>query len=75
MNKKRRNEITSVIIQLQSCANNLEYIKDTEDEARENMPENLQDSDAYRHSDDCSDVLMDAIENISGVINELETIT
>jgi len=75
MNKKRREQIRLIITQLQSCANELEFTKDEEDESRENMPENLQHSDAYQHSEDCSDILMDAVESINDTINDLEGIT
>jgi len=75
MNKKRREQIRTIVARLQGCVNEIELTKDEEDESRENMPENLQYSDSYLHSEECSDILMDAVECISGTINDLEGIT
>lgn len=39
MNKKRRTKISNVIKRLNDCKDDLESIKEDEDEARENIPE------------------------------------
>lgn len=74
MNKQRRQKIKEVITQLETCADNLETVKSDEDEARENIPENLQDGEAYCTSEECSDKIEEAMSDIRAVIENLEDI-
>ena len=74
MNKQRRKRIKEVITQLETCADNLETVKSDEDEARENIPENLQDGEAYCTSEECSDKIEEAMSDIRAVIENLEDI-
>lgn len=74
MNKQRRQRIKEVITQLETCADNLEAVKSDEDEARENIPENLQDGEAYCTSEECSDKIEEAMSDIRAVIENLEDI-
>lgn len=74
MNKQRRQKIKEVITQLETCADNLEAVKSDEDEARENIPENLQDGEAYCTSEECSDKIEEAMSDIRAVIENLEDI-
>ncbi len=74
MNKQRRQRIKEVITQLETCADNLETVKSDEDEARENIPENLQDGEAYCTSEECSDKIEEAMSDIRAVIENLEDI-
>ena len=53
----------------------LENIKDEEDDARENIPENLENSEMYEASENCSDTIEDAISDIEGAINSILEIT
>lgn len=74
MNKQRKQRIKEVITQLETCADNLETVKSDEDEARENIPENLQDGEAYCTSEECSDKIEEAMSDIRAVIENLEDI-
>ncbi len=74
MNKQRRERIREVINQLESCADDLEAIKEEEDDARDRIPENLQDGDAYCASEECSDKIEDAISDIRAVVVNIEDI-
>jgi chromosome segregation ATPase len=74
MNNKRRQSIKAAIEQLESCAIDLESIKDEEDEYRNNMPENLQASDRYTASEECSDGIESAIDSINEAIEGLGNI-
>ena len=74
MNRNRRRQIKEVITQLETCADTLENVKNEEDDARENMPENLQDGGAYCTSEECSDKIEDAISDIRAVIENIEDI-
>ena len=49
-------------------------IKEDEDEARDNIPEPLQNGDAYCESEECSDKIEDAISGIKDVVESLENI-
>jgi hypothetical protein len=75
MNKKRRKKIENVIEELASCASLLTDIKDEEDETRENIPDNLQANETFGNSEECSDILGDAITEIEGVIENLGALT
>lgn len=78
MNNTRRNEIKKVverIYKLQELAeeikNDLECIKDEEEDYRDNMPENLQESDRYYASEEASENLEESIDILDTIINEL----
>lgn len=74
MNKDRRDRIKDTIIILSNCKNDIERIKDDEDDARSNMPENLETSEKYEQSEKASDALDDAMSDIQGAIDTLENI-
>lgn len=74
MNKKRRQQIQEVIAKLEACDDELTSIKDDEDDARDNMPENLQESEAYCLSEGYSDKIDDAISYIKEATDALEEI-
>lgn len=74
MNKERREKIKQVIEKLNGCANELDDIKYDEDFARDNTPENLQGSEAYCTSEDCSDKIEDAISDVRQAASTLEEI-
>lgn len=74
MNKERRQRIKEIIVKINGCANELSDIKFDEDYARDNIPENLQNSATYTESEDCSDKLDDAISDIQQAASTLEEI-
>jgi exonuclease VII small subunit len=75
MNQIRREKINATLTKLKECVSKLESVKDDEDDARDNLPPNLQNGDAYQQSEECSDALQDAIDGINEAIDELEKIT
>lgn len=74
MNKERRQKIGNIRKVLGSCSSDLTLIEDDESNARDNIPENLQASDAYSTSEDCSEKLDDAISCIDQAIEFLDDI-
>lgn len=74
MNKNRRTRIKGIITRMNGLADELEDVKFDEDLARDNTPENLQGSDAYCDSEDCSDKIEDAISDIRQAVSTLEEI-
>lgn len=84
MNKQRRHDIDRLISKLQELAgqfdelsNELETIKNEEEEYRDNIPENLQQSEKYQTTDDACSALDNAYNSLTDVsfddiISELE---
>lgn len=62
MNKKRTKIISECVCKLQD-------VLDDENEARENMPENLQESEAYERSENASENLEEAISLLEEIIS------
>lgn len=75
MNKARRERIQRVADDLGSIVFKVEQIKDEEDEYRDNMPENLQTSEKYEHSEECSDKMDDVITSLNEQIEILQEIS
>lgn len=74
MNKKRRKAISVVSQKLSNIRDELGTIQDEETFSRENMPENLQGSNAYESSEETSDYIENAINNIEAAIDDLNSI-
>lgn len=75
MNLRRKREILKIQKELKSALERLEEIKELEEEARENMPENLQGSDRYEASEEASENLDDAYNELETAIGSLGLIT
>lgn len=74
MNKTRRRKIKGIIEKLRECSEGLSEVKEEEDEARDNIPESLQETDTYYSSEACSDNIEEAIYEINNVADTLEEI-
>lgn len=74
MNKQRRQRLREVNIFMNSLLTTIETIKDTEESAYDNMPENLQESSRAYEMEDNIDNLEDAIDSLSDAINSIENI-
>lgn len=74
MNKKRRKAISVVSQKLSSIRDELGTIQDEETFSRENIPENLQSSEVYENSEETSDYIENAINNIEAAIDDLNSI-
>ena len=74
MNRQRRKHIQEIIDNLNTCTDALTSIKDDEDYARDNTPENLQGGEAYCISEECSDKIEGALSDIQQAVNTLEEI-
>lgn len=75
MNKNRRQKLRQIVDALQSIVNDLDDIKMEEDEARNNMPENLEGSEIYEESENCSDVLEDVMSDLNEIMGNISEIT
>lgn len=72
MNNKRRKEISKVIEQIEESRDTITDILNEEQEALDNMPESLIDSERGEQSQNAIDLLDDAISNLEEAIEHLE---
>lgn len=73
MNKIRRKALQEIFRKLSDLREELETIKDEEDESRENMPENLQGSERYEQSETASGNIDEAMEYLSSACDSIES--
>lgn len=74
MNNTRRKAIDRLYEQITAISDELEDLKFEEDEARDNMPENLQGGARYEQSEEASQAMEDAIEYLSSASDALESL-
>ena len=73
MNKIRRKALQEIYDKLSDLREELETIKDEEDESWENMPENLQGSERYEQSETASGNIDEAMEYLSSACDSIES--
>ena len=73
LNKIRRKALQEIYDKLSDLREELEAIKDEEDESRENMPENLQGSERYEQSETASGNIDEAMEYLSSACDSIES--
>ena len=74
MNKLRRKTLQRIFDQLSDLREEIEAVKEEEDESRENMPENLQGSERYEQSETASSNMDEAMEYITSACDSLESV-
>lgn len=72
MNKERRKSLREIQSKLESLGQDLEALKDEEEEYRDNMPENLQESERYQRADEVCDLLQEALESMDNAYQQIE---
>lgn len=72
MNKERRKSLREIQSKLERLGEDLEALKEEEEEYRDNMPENLQESDRYQRADEVCDLLQEALESLDGAYQNIE---
>lgn len=77
MNKQRRKRLEDVVSRLEECMSDLEFIKEEEQEAYDNLPESIQYSERGEamqgNVDDIDYVISDldqVIDSINNIINK-----
>lgn len=73
MNNTRRKAIQNIMDKLEELMEEIEAIKDEEQEAYDNLPESLQNSERGEVMDSAIYNLDDAAENVQLVIDALES--
>ena len=74
MNKQRRKELEKIQTKLSEAYTDLETIRDEEEEAYDNLPENIQDSERGEVMQDAISTLEDALNSIEEAIDYLNDI-
>ena len=74
MNKQRRNEISSIVSELENLKSRLESVHMEEERVFDNMPENLQYSMRGEESQEAIDCMSEAISNLEEAIDQLNEI-
>lgn len=74
MNADRRSRVIKAKQLLEEAKDILEEALNEEDEYRDNIPENLQNSERYEQSETYSDAMDSAINEISSAIESLEEV-
>lgn len=72
MNKERRKSLREIQSKLESLGQDLEDLKEEEEEYRDNMPENLQESERYQRADEVCDLLQEALESMDNAYQQIE---
>lgn len=72
MNKERRKSLREIQSKLESLGQDLETLKEEEEEYRDNMPENLQESERYQRADEVCDLLQEALESMDNAYQQIE---
>ncbi len=73
MNKIRRAALQEIINKISDAKDELELLKDEEEECRDNMPDNLQGSERYQTSDEACDALYEAVSQLEEAVENIET--
>lgn len=71
MNKIRRKNLQAIIDQLEELKCSLEDLQ-TEEEYRDNIPENMQESERYEKADEACDNLSSAVDSLEEAISSIE---
>lgn len=61
----------SIIDQLEELKGSLEDLQAEEEEYRDNIPENMQESERYEKADEACDNLSEAVDNLEEVISSI----
>ena len=72
MNKVRRKRVEEVIQRIEDLKAEIEDILSEEEEYRDNIPENMQQSERYENADNNCCNLQAAIDSIEEVVSYLE---
>lgn len=71
MNKERRVKLKSAIADLQSARNIMDTVLDAEQDAMDNVPENLQETERYEQFENAVDILDDACSQVDDIIDSV----
>lgn len=73
MNKQRRKTLNEIYKKVAELRDWLEEVKDEEENYRDNIPENLQNSDRYGIAEEACDNLDSAISSLDEALDYIES--
>lgn len=71
MNRNRRKQLSDIADQIDALITSLEIVKDEEQEALENRPDSLQQTEASQQSESAVGALEEHIDNLNQMADEL----
>ena len=74
MNNKRRKELRRAIDMIETALDIVNSVKDEEEDAMCNYPENLQGTEIYENMETAVDTMEDAVSNIDDGISSLNEV-
>ena len=74
MNRDRRKALAKIVNQAGDLLEQLRAIQEAEEEARDNTPEGLQNTERYEQMEQAAEILGEAADNLEDIISELEEI-
>lgn len=72
MNPNRRKRLLGLLKEVEEIRSQIETIRDEEDEARDNMPENLQETERFVNSEESSEALSTAEDYLNEAASAIE---
>ena len=72
MNNKRRAYLKAAVDMIRKSKNIVEYAQEEEQDALDNLPENLEDSERYSKMENAADSLSDACDALDEAIGLIE---
>ena len=72
MNKVRRKELQNLFDIISAAQEQLEALRDEEDDYKENIPENLQGSERYEIAEAAVDALDSALDSLQDALDSIE---
>jgi len=73
MNKARRKQLDEILESIEFARDELETIKNDEEEYRDNMPENLQGSEKYELADTSCSSMQEAIDQLETATSNIKS--
>ena len=74
MNNVRRKTLNEIRDKIEELRGDLEAVMNEEEDYRDNMPENLQNSERYEKADDACNAMSEAIDMLDDVASNIEDI-
>lgn len=72
MNKQRRKAIEDIVTDIRLKLEELEALKDEEEEYKDNIPENLQGTERYERAEECVYGLQEVIDDIDRALDNVD---
>ena len=72
MNNMRRKKLSAIAAKIEELKSDLDLIREEEEEARDNLPESMQETDRYYAMDEACDNLENAVDSLDEALSSIE---